>query len=351
MTVTAGNYATRLRARQTTARLQAVEELGRMGTTAVPWLLTALDDKSNLVVAAAARALTAVGEEKCVPQLIACYHRLAAAGPQADSGCQARLELVKALTAYRAAEAVDVFLSAVRTYQPERTGNGMDDTAIPLRVQAARALAELHIPGALLRLALLLFDTEPRVPTSDAEKPYATMTTRVAAARALGSLGEPGAAAILGLRLAYGHDEVAEVLVECMDALAELDEAAMIELATPYLKHRDAYLVAGAATALARMPAPYHEQVLPLLQTACESASGEACISVALAIAAVRSAAAVDCLAELADYHQLEVRLAAVTALRERGDEDGVRVLHDLAQRTGDRQVAAAARAALRESR
>lgn len=312
-------------------------------------LYKALNDKSNLVMAAAAAKLAQCPVKDAVPFLVERYWWVAEDGLRRDPGCLARVAMMTALTKLRAVEAASVFFHAIETYQPERTGLGMDDTAIELRTQAAVAVTELRLPGALLALALLLFDDEPRVPHAPSDRLYVNMATRIAAARCLAVLGDTGAVAVLGVRLKTGSQETAEVLVECMDAIAALDAEAALRVVRPYLQHATPYLAAGAATALACLPADWHDQVISCLSTACGQVAKDAQEPLALAIASIRSDKTVPALAELAEHRETSVRLAAVAGLRQRGDHAAVAALQRIAERRADRTVASAARAAWQE--
>jgi len=334
-----------LRARSATERLAAVKALIKQPDTDLEILFEALADKSNLVVAAAAAGLGERQTANAIVPLEQCYDRLAANGVKRDPGCLARTAIVKALAQCRAHSAARVFFDAVKTVQSEHTG----DTAVPLRVQAAAALAQLRLPGALLALAILLFDVEPQVPYAPEDRLYVTLQARMTAAQALAVLGDPGAVAVLGVKLQFEQDELPEVLLECMDALVQLDGQAALELLPRYLRHRDAYLSVGAATALAGLPPPEREAVVPLLLDALQEAPSDAQVPLSLALSSVRSDASIAALAELTEHPTLALRLAAVEGLRHRGDVSAVEVLQELVRRTGDRRVVQAAQRALDE--
>jgi hypothetical protein len=341
----------RLSSRRAVERLAAVRVLAADPEAHRDLLLRTLADRSNLVIAAATTGLAACRCEEAIRPLIERYWWLADAGVTRDSGCVARIAIVPALVACRASEASDVFFHAIRTVQPERSGNGIDDVGVPLRAQAAAALAELHLPGALLAVSLLLFDREPQVPHAPQDRLYITASARAAAARALAVLGGPGAVAVLGVRLAYDEDEIAEILVECMDAISSLDPEASLQLLKPYLMKNDPYLVAGAATSLARLPRRLHGNVFSVLVRACGEALPEAREPVALAIASMRSDEAVDALRVLTNHRDVSVRLAALQALEQRADSASIDVLRTVASRSGDSVVAGCAQEALARTR
>jgi HEAT repeat protein len=329
------SWESRLSHRQVKTRLQAVQEIaGSKDPARMPLLLRALQDRSNFVVAAAARGLSTSPSQQAIEPLMQRFRWLDEKGKTRDATCAARIAIIPALVACEAAEAGDLYLRAIRTVQIEPSGMGVEDVAIPLRIEAATALATFRIPGTLLALAILLVDASP--------------VARAAAATALEYLGDPGAVAVLGMRLARPGAEEPEVLVACMDALVNLDADAALQLVSPFLESTDPYLVAGAATALARrLGQSYHEKVLVLLEEACDRTAAQAREAVILAIASMRSDATAVSLSRLANHHEAAVRLATVMALEQRADAESERLLRELAARTTDRQVSRAAKEVL----
>lgn len=332
------------RSKSAAQRLRAVQELARAVSDESRELLRrALFDRSNLVVAEAAKALAAHGDREAAPLMIERYYWFAADGLRRDPGCAARWQLVTALASFGDHRAADVFFDAIETVQVEPSGAGLEDMAAPLRAQAAMALAELAPPGALVAIALLLFDDQPKAPTAPQHEPFATLATRRVAARALASLGDPGGAAVLALKLRYPGNEVPEVLVECMDALVALDEQAALKLIPQYLEHRHPYLATGAATALATLRGSAQGKVLEMLLEACHRQSQEAREGIALAIASMRGDEAIHALERLAKADDPSVRLASVSALAHKGGPASEVILSRLAK---DPDAAVARRAA-----
>jgi len=240
-----------------------------------------------------------------------------------------------------------VFFDAAETVQVERSGNGLEDVAIPLRVQAAAALGSLRPPGALLALSVLLFDDDPRVDVLPQDRPYRTLVVRKAAARSLAVLGDPGGAAVLGVRLSRPAGELPEVLTECMDALKALDEAAALKMISPYLRNPDPYLAASAATTLAALSEPFHGVVLERLSQALVDRIDEARPAIALAIASMRCDDAVTALSDLARRGEESVALEAVAALAERGDSLARSALAAIAAEAEDHLIRMKAKRAL----
>lgn len=268
-------------------------------------LLQALDDRSHLIIEAAARRLH---RPATVGALLQTYRRLHAAGAKGDPGCWARVALLETLGGLEVPEAAEAARLAVHTVQVERISFGPADTATGLRVAAAAVLANLRVEGALIDLGLLLFDSEPNAPCSAAEAPYAKAATRSAAARAIGALGDPGGAALLAVKLARPAGELNEILGECMDALVTLPEPRAVELLRPWLASGDEYLVAVAATNLARAGG---SAVLEELARAADSVLPAARAAVVYALASIRADGTLTALRRLADHADDAVRHAA----------------------------------------
>lgn len=269
-------------------------------------LIAALADPSPLVVEAAAKR---VEQPRAAGALHRAYLRLHEAKAEGDPGCWARIAIVEALARLGAPEGEEAARLAIQTVQVERVSNGLVDTATGLRVAAASLLANLRAPGALIDLAVLLFDREPNAICSEAEAPYAKLATRTAAARAIGTLGDLGGGAVLALKLAFPAEEQTEVLGECMDALVALEEPRAVELLAPWLTKPDPYLAAVAATGIARVG---RERAVPTLLAALPQAPRAARESLVLAIGSIRSDAARSAIRQLADHEDPIVRKAAL---------------------------------------
>lgn len=331
MSDTAREIAKALKSRSVANRLEAVRRSRLLSSEEKrEMLLRALVDRSNLVVAEAAKALIGAGDSEVATLMIERYTWFAADGPRRDPGCVARWQLITALASYGDRRAAPLFFNAIETVQIEPSGAGLEDMAVGLRGQAALALSQLGLPGALLAISVLLFDDDPKVPTAPQEAPFATLLARRMAIQALSNLGDPGAVVALGLKLAYPNEEVPEVLVECMDAIARLDDKAALKLIPPYLSERNPYLVAGAATALAALSAAHLELVLDLLVDACLNQSQEAREAIALAIASMRGDDAFWALGELSTSEDPSVRMAVIPAVAHKGGAPAKEILSRL---------------------
>lgn len=304
---------TLLRSRNTEERLKGLRLIAEKPTPGDIALLRPLVyDSSQIVVSRAVRLLAEQSCYEAVPDLMERYIWYHEQPVERDPGCMVRSEIVQALGVLAGRRAADVIRLAVGTVQIEPVAGGLEDTATGLRANAALALANVIGLDALTDLAILLFDMKPNVAVPPSEAPYAKVAPRVAAARALGQVGGPGAEALLAVKLAHPGSEVPEVLVECMDALVAVESKRAIELISPLLRHKEPYVVAGAATALAGTGAP---EVAELLHDAVEFAVRDARESIVLAFGALRNEAALNHLITLVQHPDPTLRSAAAQAL------------------------------------
>lgn len=277
-------------------RLEALKQ------ASVAELIAALEDPSSVVVEAAAKRIE---QPRGTGPLLRAYLRLDAAAPAGDSGCWGRIAILEALGRMGAPEGEEAARRGVKTVQVERVSGGLVDTATGLRLASAGVLANLSAPGALIDLAILLFDMAPNTPGED---PFVKMAVRVAAARAMGALGDPGGSALLATKLAFPAGEMSEVLAECMDALAALQEPRAVELLSPWLTHADPYLAAVAATNVARCG---KVAALPVLLEALPRVAAEARESLVLAIGSIRADEAREALRRLVEHDDPVIRRTA----------------------------------------
>lgn len=200
----------------------------------------ALADKSNLVAAAAAEIVAEQSLTELTPDLVAAFPRFLVDPVESDKLCRAKIEIVEALNKL-AADAEDVFRTALRHVQPEPAWGGAEDTAAPLRAAAAFALVRVNPRDLMVLLADLLADPEK--------------AARVAAARALGASGHLAAVPLLRFKARTG-DKEPEVVVECLTALVSAEPDASIPFVGGFLHSRAGEIADGAALALAESRRP-----------------------------------------------------------------------------------------------
>jgi hypothetical protein len=223
----------------TEAKLHQLEELRGDPTSegTREALARALRDRSNVVVAKAARLIGELGLNGLAPELASTFQRLSGATPtpaKADPQCWAKNAIAEALHRLDWDDAA-VFLLGLSHVQLEPVWGGVTDTAVPLRGVCAlglvncRSLASQEI---LLHLVERLAD------------PEATVRTR--AARAIAALGNHAGIAVLRLKAVQGDAESA-VTGECFLGLLEMDPQGSLDFVGRFL--RGSGSVAGEAAA------------------------------------------------------------------------------------------------------
>jgi len=185
-----------------------------------------LGNRSNLLMAKAARLAGDGGLAELTPDLIAAFDRSFIDAVKTDPGCWAKNALAKALVKLEH-RGKDVYLRGMRHHQLEPVWGGQEDTAGALRSTCTHALVDCPgISDAELLTALL-------EPMTDTDK-----TVRIEAARAVAQVGGVSAALLLRLRALLGKDEP-EVLGAVYSALLDLEGSPAIPLVAQHLEEGD----------------------------------------------------------------------------------------------------------------
>jgi len=270
---------------------------------------------------ASEKAISTIGKlnhPAIAPSLISLYDWAEEDWHKRDRSCGIRLAIVEVLGESGSTIAIDTLHKAIRTVQITRLGPGPEDVAVGLRAAAAIALAQIDT-GALYELSLLLFDTEPNLPTSPKDKPYAKAATRQAAAKALRILGDSSGTHLLAIKLKFPESEVSEVLVECIESLIAINPPYLMEIVKPYLTGEDSYLSAIAALALAEN---LGTQVLELLLETLDVVHGDAKEAIVIAIATTRANNIREILLTFLEHSSPFVRLGAVKGIKAYMDDN-----------------------------
>jgi hypothetical protein len=224
-------------------QMAALEALrGReLDADAVALIKKSLANRSNFLVAKAARLAEDAGLGDLVPDLVAAYDRFFTNAEKTDPQCWAKNALSRALAKLECRDK-DVFLRGLRHHQMEPTWGGKSDSAGTLRGTCAHALVACN---GVDNQELLIILLDPLV---DKDK-----SVRVEAVRALAQLGAM-AVAVLRLRaLISGEDP--EVLGQCFTALLAIERDGAIPFVARFLEAGDDP-AAEAAFALAEMRNP-----------------------------------------------------------------------------------------------
>jgi hypothetical protein len=265
---------------------QALERLtafknGEGGPPVATELRAFLKNRSNLVVARAAKITCQARATGLVSDLMEAFHRFMKNPSKLDRGCVATTEIVGALYELDYVEP-EIYLLGIHHVQMEGSFGPPVDAAAKLRAISALALARTHYPAALDEIVSLLVDKWPEA--------------RIGAVRALavntGSVG----ALLLKLKVLTGEREP-DVLAECFSGLLAAAPEGSLPLVAGFIDSEDIAVAEMALLALgsSRLPA-----ALDLLKAKYErTGRGPLRHMVLLAIAMIRSDAAIEFLLAL----------------------------------------------------
>jgi HEAT repeat protein len=293
-------------------------------TAAIEGLRKALANRSNYLVAKAAKI---AGEESLnvlVADLVAALDRFFVDPVKSDPQCWAKNAIVKALADMGHDDAA-VYLRGLRHVQMEPSWGGAEDSAGTLRGQCALALVQcrsISDLALLSHLLELLFD--------------GNQTVRMETARAIGRVTRPEAALILRVRALAG-DREPEVLGACFSALLNVEGSAAIEFVARFLDS-GADIGGEAALALGMLRDP---RALAVLTERWPRERDSVLASVLLtAIALMRLAEATDFLIKLCASGSPSVATTALKALASAPVSPEARgLIEEAVKRNGDATV------------
>ena len=207
---------------------ERIEELKQLRTATTgadtePLLQKALHDRSNLVIAQAAKTAGEMHKTSLIPDLLAAFSRLFENPVKTDPKCWGKTAIIRALTVLDHSEAAP-FLRAAAHVQMEPVYGGQEDSAIHLRASAVLALvqcADLTRPEILRHLVDALADPAD--------------TVRIEAVRALEQMNGEESAVVLRLK-AHSGDKRAPVVGHVFDSLLALERELAVEFVARFLK-------------------------------------------------------------------------------------------------------------------
>jgi HEAT repeat protein len=266
------------------------------GPESIGELRSALRDKSNLVVAAAARIVGDQSLRQLTAELEQAFARFMVEPATTDKLCRAKTAVVQALDKMEH-ETADVFLLAARHAQFEPVWGGSEDTAVSMRALAILALLRLDYHGLLPLLVDSLCDPEREV--------------RTASAQALGLQGSESARLVLRLKAKIGdHDP--EVLSECLSGLLASSASESLPFVSAFLQSDDSARCEAAILALGRSRLA---AAFGLLSDCLRTRSAEFLQEITLAMAMLRVPAATDFLLRAVAANEGSLSSAALDAL------------------------------------
>lgn len=204
--------------------LDALKER-ELDDASIALLKKSLVNKSNFLVAKAAKLAEENERAELIPEMITAFERFFVNGEKSDPQCWAKNALSHALSKLGCRDK-DVFLRGLHYRQMEPVWGGRSDSAGTVRANCAHALMGcdgLIAQDVLMLLVDLLVDPDKAV--------------RVEAVRAITQLGEL-AIPVLRLRALLPDDEV-EVMSTCFSALLAIDREAGIPFVAKFLEKGD----------------------------------------------------------------------------------------------------------------
>jgi HEAT repeat protein len=247
----------------------------------------------SFLAARAADVAREKGLRDLIPDLVAGFDRFL---DESDRGCEAKVAIVRALHELDHDDPA-VFLKGIHICLS--FGNPDADAAVPLRACCAIALARQRHRGVLTELTPLLVDPASRV--------------RAAAAQAIAATGRPEGQLLLRLKVLTG-DRDPDVIMECFTAILQLAREEALGFVAGYLNSTEESIQEAAALTLgaSRLPGAFEA-----LRRQWSPALGPDFLKVLLmAMASLRSDAAMDFLLGLIRDGNVRTASAAITALK-----------------------------------
>lgn len=205
-----------------------------------------LRNRSNLVIAKAAKIVRERKLNALVPDLVAAFQKLMADPARLDKRCAALTEIVETLYAFDYTEP-DVYLKGLRHVQMEPSFGPPVDAAAHLRGWSALGLARTKHRDALALIVNLLVDPQP--------------PARIGAIRAFAVNG--GEAGVLALRLkVLTGDREPEVISECFSGLLLSGSETSVEFVGQYVDAEDAPIAEASILALGAARSPKAVRIL-----------------------------------------------------------------------------------------
>jgi hypothetical protein len=282
-----------------------------------------LKNRSNLVVAKAAKIAGLKRATESVADLLAAFNRLMENPHKLDKGCAATIEIASTLYELDYVEP-EIYLLGIHHVQMEGSFGPPVDAAARLRAVSALGLARTRHPNALDEIVSLLVDPWPQA--------------RIGAVRALASNGGQAGALLLKLRILTGEGEP-DVLAECFSGLLSVVPEKSLSLVAAYAGSEDLAIAEVALLALgsSRLPEAFN-----LLREKWDRTAGGPLRKVLLfAISMIRSDAAIEFLVSLLPNSNIQTAKEVVTALAIFRDNERVRANVETAiSKRNDRNLA-----------
>jgi hypothetical protein len=218
---------------------KALNDIGELRVSGSPEvqsekLRAFLKNRSNLIIAKAAKLTRELQLRALVPDLVAAFDRMWANPVKLDRRCAAMTEIVSALYEFDYTEP-EVYLHGIRHVQKEASYGPPVDTAAQMRGMCAQGLLRTRHRDAMALVTDLLVDEEP--------------PARLGAIRALASNGGEAGALLLRLKALSG-DKDPEILGECFSGLLVGAGEPALPFVSAYMDSEDEVTAEAAIWAL-----------------------------------------------------------------------------------------------------
>ena len=304
----------------------ALNRLGELRTAAsdlaIKELRSYLGNRSNLVVAKAAKIAGELRLSALILDLVAAFDRFMKNPQQTDKRCAAITEIMAALYEmdYREPE---IYLRGLTHVQKEASFGPPVDTAAALRGMSAQALVRTSYASALTEVVQLLVDPEP--------------TARLGAIRALAANGGDAGVLLLRLKVLTGDAEP-EVLGECFAGLLVAAPEQSLSFVADYVDDDDEAISGMAIWALGESRSrPAFEVLKEKWERTIDRSSRQVLLA---ALAAMRLEESIEFLRFLLETANSRTACDVVIALAiYKGNESTRRAIAGMVHGRGDMQV------------
>jgi hypothetical protein len=285
-------------------------------------LRTYLGNRSNLVVAKAAKIAAELRLSALIPDLVASFHRFMKNPQQLDKRCAAVTEITGALYEmdYREPE---IYLKGLRHIQKEASFGPPIDSAAALRGMSAQGLVRTSYADALAEMVQLLVDPEP--------------PARLGAIRALASNGGDTGVLLLRLKVLSGDAEP-EVIGESFAGLLAAAPERSLSFVASYVDDEDEATSGLAIWALGESRwLPAFEVLKEKWERTVDRASRKVLLA---AMAAMRVEESIEFLRSQLETASSQTACDVVVALAiYKGNESVKQSIGGIVHRRGDRRV------------
>jgi hypothetical protein len=231
-----------------------LEQLRQLRTSSDPSevesaLRKALAERSNLVVAEAAKIAKELKCTVLIPDLLLAFNRLFDDAAKNDAKCWGKTAIIRTLVAFDFTES-EPFVRAAGHIQMEPVYGGQEDTAVHLRANAKLALVQCR---DLSRREILRHLVDALADSAD--------TVRIEAVRALEQMNGEEAALVLRLK-AHAGDKRPAVIGQVFDSLFVLERDGAVSFVEQFLNGKDDEIRDEAALSIGASRLPSATKVL-----------------------------------------------------------------------------------------